>query len=72
VTPYAVLAVGFALIGLAGLVLEALARLAGPRWRTCGEALHAALRMRWGRWASAGRWVTMFGWLWVGFHFLAR
>jgi hypothetical protein len=70
--PYLVLATGFALVGTAMVAVEAMARAGRGPFRTVGEAWHTALRVRVGRWGSAGRWLTMLGWLWLGFHFLAR
>jgi hypothetical protein len=70
--PYLVLATGFALVGAAMFAVEALARAGRGPFRTVGEALHTALLVRLGQWGSAGRWLTMLGWLWLGFHFLAR
>ena len=65
-TPYAVLTTGFALVLVAGLVVEVLARTGLTYWRTLGEAVHAGLRGR------VGRWLVMLAWLWTGFHLLAR
>jgi hypothetical protein len=71
-SPYLVLGAGFALLGVAMLVVESLARAGRRSFRTVGEALHAGLLVRLGRWSSAGQWITMLAWVWVGFHFLAR
>jgi hypothetical protein len=71
-SPYAALVTGFGLVLAAMVGLEVLARTAGERFRTVGEALHAALLARLGRWSTAGRWVTMLVWMWLGFHLLAR
>jgi len=71
-TPYWVLASGFALVVAAMAVVELSARLGRARCRTVGEALHAGLLARVGGWAGAGRWLVMLAWLWTGFHLLAR
>ena len=71
-SPYVVLVTGFGLALAAMVVLELLARTLGRRFRSVGEALHAALLVQLGRWSTAGRWITMLVWLWVGFHLLAR
>ncbi|WP_214364708.1 DUF6186 family protein [Pseudonocardia sp. H11422] len=66
-TPFAVIAAGFALALGAMLAVQIAARIRpGPRLRPAGEALHAALMH------PLARWLTMAGWLWLGFHFLAR
>lgn len=65
-TPYAVLAAGFALLLAAGACLQLLARARPDGARPLGDALHAALAL------PAGRWMVMAVWLWIGIHFLAR
>ncbi|MHA6792627.1 DUF6186 family protein [Pseudonocardia bannensis] len=66
-TPFAVIAAGFVLTLAAMLAVEIAARRrTGPRPRPMGEALHAALLH------PITRWLTLAGWLWLGFHFLAR
>lgn len=65
-TPYAVLAAGFALLLAAGACLHLLARVGAGGVRPLGDALHAALAR------PPGRWVVLAVWLWVGIHFLAR
>ena len=71
-SPYLVIASGFALIGVVALAVEVLARQGRGGCRRVGEALHVALSLRLGGWTTAGRWLVLLGWLWVGFHFLAR
>lgn len=65
-TPYGVIAIGFAVVVGAMLATQLLG-LAG-RWslRPLGDVVHTVLRHR------AGRCVVLVLWLWVGFHFLAR
>lgn len=72
VSPYTVLVTGFAVVLAAMVGLEILARVGDGRFRTVGEALHTALLGRLGRWSTAGRWLVMLAWMWVGFHLLAR
>ncbi|MGR6964641.1 DUF6186 family protein [Geodermatophilus sp. URMC 61] len=58
-------AAGFAVLLVAALVLEAVARRgAGPA--TAGEAIGAAMR------TTPGRVAVLLAWLWLGVHFLAR
>lgn len=65
-TPYGVIATGFAVLGGAILVAQLLGM--GGRWclRPLGDVVHTVLRHR------GGRWVVLVLWLWAGFHFLAR
>lgn len=65
-TPYAVIATGYVALLAAATVMELLGRAERTPWRPIGEALHAALVH------PVPRWVVLLGWLWVGFHFLAR
>lgn len=65
-SPYAVIATGFAVIFGSALLIDMVARHGWTRLRPAGEAAHAILRGR------VGRWLLMLGWLWTGFHFLAR
>jgi hypothetical protein len=65
-SPYAVIVTGFAVLLGVAVAVEILARAGCAPLRPAGEALAAALAYR------AGRWAVMGGWLWLGFHFLAR
>ena len=65
-TPYAVLAAGFALLFAAGACLHLLARARPGGVRPLGDVLHAALAR------PVARWVVLAAWLWIGIHFLAR
>lgn len=65
-SPYAVTVAGFAVLLAATAAVELLARAGRAPLRPAGEVLAAALASR------AGRWAVMGGWLWFGFHFLAR
>ncbi|MDQ3765345.1 MAG: DUF6186 family protein [Actinomycetota bacterium] len=65
-TPYAVLATGFALVCALMLAMQLLAMAGWEPFRSLGEALHAAVV------SATGRWVVLGVWLWIGFHFLAR
>jgi hypothetical protein len=66
VTPYGVLAAGFAALLVVAVAVEVLGRLGRGPFRPLGEVLHAVLAH------PVGRWVVLAAWLWVGFHFLAR
>jgi len=66
VSPYAVIVTGFTVLLGAAATVELLARAGCAPLRPAGEVLAAALASR------AGRWAVMGGWLWLGFHFLAR
>jgi hypothetical protein len=66
VTPRAAVAVGFAVLLVAALVVERRARRPGSSVRPLGETVTAALRTR------TGRALVFAAWLWVGWHFLAR
>lgn len=57
---------GFVLVGVAGLVVEAAARRPGSRIPTFSQLLAFVMRERW------GRLVILFVWWWLGFHFLSR
>lgn len=65
-TPYGVIATGFAMVGGAMLAAQLLGMAGRWRFRLLGDVVHTALLHR------AGRWVVLVLWLWVGFHFLAR
>jgi hypothetical protein len=65
-TPYAVIATGFALVTALMLAVQLLAKAGRAPFRPLGEALHAALL------STTGRGVVLAAWLWIGFHFLAR
>jgi hypothetical protein len=66
VTPYAVLAAGFAALFAAALVVEMLGRARRGPFRPLGTLLHNVLA------DPVGRWVLLLAWFWTGFHFLAR
>ena len=57
---------GYVVIGLAALVVEAFARRPGSRVPTLSEVLRYVMRERWGR---VGMLLV---WWWLGFHFLSR
>lgn len=65
-TPYGVIATGFAVV-VGAMLAAQLVGMAGL-WslRPLGDVVHTALRHR------AGRVVVLVLWLWTGFHFLAR
>lgn len=65
-SPYAIIAIGFGVVFGGMLAVELLARYRRGPFRPVAEALHAVLLVR------LGRWLIMLGWLWTGFHFLAR
>jgi hypothetical protein len=66
VSPYAIIATGFGVVFGGMLAVELLARSGRGPFLPVAEALHAVLLVR------LGRWLIMLGWLWTGFHFLAR
>lgn len=65
-TPYTVIATGFALVVALMLAVQLLAKTGRAPFRPLDEALHAALL------STPGRWVVLAAWVWIGFHFLAR
>lgn len=65
-SPYAVIVTGYAVVLAGVLALHLLAAAGRAHARPLGEVLHAALAH------PVGRWAVLAGWLWVGFHFLAR
>ncbi|HEX2264579.1 MAG TPA: DUF6186 family protein [Pseudonocardiaceae bacterium] len=65
-TPYGVIATGFAMVLGAMLTAQLLGMAGRQPFRPLGDVVHTVLRHR------AGRWVVLALWLWVGFHFLAR
>jgi hypothetical protein len=66
VTPYGVIATGFAVVLGATLAAQLLGMAGRRPFRPVGDVVHTVLRRR------PGRWVVLVLWLWVGFHFLAR
>lgn len=65
-SPYTVIVTGFTVLLGAAVAVELLARAGCAPLRPVGDVLAAALASR------AGRLAVMGGWLWLGFHFLAR
>ncbi|MGH3898744.1 MAG: DUF6186 family protein [Pseudonocardiaceae bacterium] len=65
-TPYCVIATGFAVVVGAMLAAQRLGVVGRWHFRPLGDAVHTVLRDR------VGRWVVLVLWVWVGFHFLAR
>jgi Family of unknown function (DUF6186) len=65
-TPYAVLLAGYLGLLTAALTVEGLGRAGREPFRPLGELLQHARASR------VGRWAVWAGWLWIGFHFLAR
>ncbi|MEY9861745.1 hypothetical protein ABH935_007388 [Catenulispora sp. GAS73] len=65
-SPRVITAVGYALIGLAALAVEVVARRPGSRVPTFAQLVHTVMRERWGR---VGMLLV---WWWLGFHFLSR
>lgn len=67
-TPFVTTA-GFAVLGLTAVVLQVLAMRsgrAGSRLRPAQTVLTAAMR------STAGRWIGLVLWAWVGWHFFVR
>jgi len=62
----AITILGFALVGLAALVVELIARRPSSRVPTLSELVGFVMRERWGRLG------ILFVWWWLGFHFLSR
>jgi hypothetical protein len=65
-SPYLTILLGFALLLLLVLALDALGRAGREPFHPLAEALDAAMATR------VGRWLVLGAWLWIGFHFLAR
>jgi len=65
-TPRAAIIAGFAAILVLVVAADLCARRAGSRVRPLSAALAAALR------SPGGRVLLFGGWLWLGWHFLAR
>lgn len=65
-SPYWVIATGFAVVFATTLVVELLGRAGIAPFRPLGDVLHAAMAGR------SGRVLVLAVWLWLGFHFLAR
>ncbi len=57
---------GFALIGVALLVVEWLSRRRGSQIPTLSQMVGFVMRQRWGRLG------VLYVWWWIGWHFLAR
>jgi hypothetical protein len=69
-TPFTALLAGY--LGLLGAVLavEGLGRASREPVRPLGPALQQALQQALA--SGVGRWMVSAGWVWVGFHRLAR
>ena len=65
-SPRVITAIGYAVIGVAALIVEIVARRPGSRVPTLSELLRYVMRERWGR---VGMLLL---WWWLGFHFLSR
>ncbi|MEZ0110845.1 hypothetical protein ABH920_004860 [Catenulispora sp. EB89] len=65
-SPRVITAIGYALIGLAALAVEIVARRPGSRVPTFGQLVQHVMHERWGR---VGMLLV---WWWLGFHFLSR
>jgi hypothetical protein len=65
-SPRAITAAGYVLIGVAALVVELVARRPGSRVPTISQLLGHLMREKW------GRLVMLLAWWWLGFHFLSR
>ncbi|MGH4001785.1 MAG: DUF6186 family protein [Pseudonocardiaceae bacterium] len=65
-TPYGVIATGYAVVVGAMLAVQLLGMTGRRPFRPLGEVVHTMLCNR------VGRWFMLVLWLWVGFHFLAR
>jgi hypothetical protein len=66
VSPYAVIACGFAVLFAATVAVDLLGRARRGPLRPLGAVLQSALAH------PVGRWVLLLVWFWTGFHFLAR
>jgi Family of unknown function (DUF6186) len=65
-TPYTVLLTGYVAVLTAALAVEGLGRAGREPFRPLGQLLQQAQASR------IGRWTVCAGWIWIGFHFLAR
>jgi hypothetical protein len=65
-TPFTVLLAGYLGLLAAALAVEGLGRAGREPFRPLGPVLQQALDSR------VGRWMVWAGWIWVGFHLLAR
>ncbi|HZS20699.1 MAG TPA: DUF6186 family protein [Pseudonocardiaceae bacterium] len=65
-TAYVVILVGFVSLLGAMVAVEMAGRAGREPFRPVSCVVEAALASR------LGRWLVWAGWLWVGFHFLAR
>jgi len=65
-SPRVITIIGYAVIGLAALVVEVVARRPGNRVPTFAQLVRTVMRERWGR---VG---LLLVWWWLGFHFLSR
>lgn len=66
VSAYAVIAIGFAVVLGAMLVVQLIGMAGRAPFRPLGDVLEPVLAH------GFGGWVVLVAWLWVGFHFLAR
>jgi hypothetical protein len=57
---------GYALLLVAGIALQVLARRPGSRLRPIQAYASAVMRTR------TGRWIMLVLWWWVGWHFFVR
>ncbi|GAA2016658.1 hypothetical protein GCM10009839_10390 [Catenulispora yoronensis] len=57
---------GYVVVGLACLTVEAFARRPGSRIPTFSQLIGFVMREKWGRLG------ILFVWWWLGFHFLSR
>jgi Family of unknown function (DUF6186) len=65
-TPHTVLLAGYLGLLTAALAIEGLGRSGREPFRPLGQLLQQARASR------VGRWTVWAGWIWIGFHFLAR
>lgn len=65
-SPRAITATGYVLIGAAAMVVELLAHRRGSRIPTLSQLVRQLMAERWGRVAM------LLAWWWLGFHFLSR
>jgi Family of unknown function (DUF6186) len=65
-TPYTVLLAGYLGLLTAALAVEGYGRARREPFRPLGQLFQYAQASR------VGRWMVWAGWVWVGFHFLAR
>jgi hypothetical protein len=65
-TPYTVLLAGYLSLLTAALAVEGFGRAGHGPFRPLGQLLQQARASR------VGRWTVWAGFIWIGFHFLAR